>query len=1046
MFKSPKKRYLFALIIITISSFQCKNKEVSSQAVKQGIVNITDNSEIFKLNGHWFFSRNNFLDPISVPNLKSDNVEYVHVPGAWGDKDFGYGTYFLKVKGLLNINNPAIVVGEARSAYSLYFVSAKDGNNSSSLLATVGNPSSDSSHSIPQFKKVISTLPLNLDSGYIVIHVSNYTVKNGGIKFPVYLGTSSSIYKRNNINRSINSLIIGIILFVSFHHMFLFFNLRNQKSYLLFSLYCLFMSFYVFLNNWYAYDLLNNSSKTIFTTLLKLVYLTMIIGLPFFISFLTEVFKSEFSKKVEKFYWIFSLLFLIIIFFPINIFESIFVCYQAVLLVMLIYAQINIFRAILKHRTASKISFFGLNIFFLTIIHDILLDLLIIKSIWLSSYGLLVFIICQSATISKLFGRTYKNMKYLSQNLEHEVLNKTRDLELAHSSLRKDSESKSNMFINLAHEIKTPLTIINNNLVSYMKRHSEDSEMREIKYNIDLLSDNIINFLDSEKIQRGIIVYDHNTSIDISYLLSQKLPAFVKYALDNKVTLSSKVQPVIFCKIDPFAFDRIINNLLDNAIKYNKENGSININLNSTDSKINLTVSDTGIGIEQKILPEIFDPFRQVKGKKENRQGLGMGLHITKEIIKSVGGDITVNSKPNEGTEFIITLAKSTPNYNLNDNFASSYTIPTNLSINEPIEDFISDASLPTILFVEDNRTLLKNTSENLKEDFNVLCAINGIKAIKKLNSTATLPALIISDIMMDEMDGIEFRKTVQKDDRFKDIPFIFLTARTGEYENIKGLETGALDYMVKPFSTDILKAKIKTLLNYNSLKQSLIEGEKFRSMGILTSTISHEIMNPLMGIEGPLGVLKENLIDDKIKNPQIAQQSLKFITDNLQRIQEIVETLKFMNNKIDIHEEIVLQNFLAPIIQIFKESVKEKIEVKSYITENFKFKSNGNALSQIIINLLSNAADAITENGTITISTMVQKDRKIFKISDNGCGIEKEYLPKIFEFSFTTKDQSKGTGMGLFIAKNLIDKLGMEISVESEINKGTTFTIYLND
>lgn len=1020
---------IFSIVFITEAQY----------SINEGIIEISDTQkDQIDLKGNWGFINGKFISPDKLNDTILRSSDKLKVPGVWTPGNKGAGTYLLKIKGLNNIHSPVLRIEEIRSSYKLYFKSISSNDDKPKLLAQCGEPSINESKSSALFKEIFCRLPAGSDSGYIVIHVSNYKVLNGGIKFPIYLGEFETIKKTRDFERAINFTIIGIVLFMAFHHLFLFFNLREKTTYLFFSIFSIFMGSYTFLNQGYAFEHIISPNENLFINALKLVYLCLIFGFPFFLSFLTRVFYHEFSKTFEKFFWIVSSLFLIGLFLPIYIFEKLFLYYHLFLLSMILYSTFCILKAMQNQRSASKISFVGFLIFLLTVIHDILLDHMIIDSnIWLGAYGMVAFILSQSAVLSRLFAETHRNLEYLSRNLEIEVTKKTEDLRSAHQELALEVEARTNVFVNLAHEIKTPLAIINTNLQNISETPQKE-EIEEIKFNVNMLISQVHNFLDSEKIRRGNIEYDHSNPLDISLFLTKKIPGFKNLANTKNIKLSANIENNLFCKIDPHAFNRITNNLIDNAIKYNCPEGSINIEINGNNNNILLIVKNTGIGIEPNKLQEIFEPYKQVSSEKKNSEGLGMGLYIIKGIIDSIDGKISVKSKLQESTTFTISLKKSKPSYNVSQFPDQILTIPSDMSINEKIEDFISEEKRETILLVEDNRSLLKSLKKSLMDEFNILIAENGKRALQKLKKIKLTPSLIISDIMMDEMDGITFQKELTIQQKLCDIPFIFLTAKSGEAEEIYGLESGAVDYITKPFSILILKAKIRTLLNFNSLKNSIIESEKFRSIGILTSTISHEIMNPLMGINGPLDILKNCIENDNITNTDTVKEAIGYISNNLKRIEDIIQTLKSINNKVEIKEEINLLCFLQPILKLFRENSRDRIEIITNIPEYFTFISNGSALSQIFINLLSNAADAIEDNGKIFIS--VNEEDKTITIADTGKGIEKIYLDKIFNFSFTTKDQSKGTGVGLFIVKQLCEQMGMNIAVESEFGKGSKF------
>lgn len=274
---------------------------------------------------------------------------------------------------------------------------------------------------------------------------------------------------------------------------------------------------------------------------------------------------------------------------------------------------------------------------------------------------------------------------------------------------------------------------------------------------------------------------------------------------------------------DKDILEKVLNNLLSNAFKFTPNNGTVGLKIfkgkNDFGETVNLKVFDTGIGIDEKDLDKIFDRFYQATDShKKNYSGFGIGLSLIKEFIDLHKWEIEVKSKKGEGSEFTIKI----PLYEYLDEsqkLKDELTDERDESLSKIlVERETSDQTIsenksdkPTIMIVEDSEDVRFFLSSILKNQYNLILAENGVDAINK--SVEDLPDLILSDIMMPEMDGLEFCKRIKNDWKTSHIPVILLTARTTIDNKVEGLELGADDYLTKPFNSKELLVRIKNLL-----------------------------------------------------------------------------------------------------------------------------------------------------------------------------------------------------------------------------------------
>lgn len=395
---------------------------------------------------------------------------------------------------------------------------------------------------------------------------------------------------------------------------------------------------------------------------------------------------------------------------------------------------------------------------------------------------------------------------------------------------QKVSEERTKTFINLAHETKTPLTLINHYLDEYIKKHGENDEITIIKWNVQRLTTDIVNFFDIERFNKGFNIYDHDQVSNFSDILFHKISLFKSVAKRKHMVIQEKTEENCFVKAHPAALERIVNNLVENALKYTPDHGVIKVSLHAVDDQLLFSVSDTGIGIAKHLHSKIFEPYFQLRTDRKSTEGMGMGLAIVKKIVDDLKGSIALESTPNQGTHIQVTLSRY---YNLQETLFTEYNVSMDLGTpisSQPAQDKISDTTRPFILVVEDNRQMLNYLTENLGDRYNVYVAMNGIAALEKLHSVTHLD-LIISDIMMDEMDGLEFCKTVSLDESFRHIPFIFLTAKNAEIDKLTGLKLGAIDYIEKPFLIDQLIFKIEAILANLEHQRSAVIKHAYNSL-----------------------------------------------------------------------------------------------------------------------------------------------------------------------------------------------------------------------
>ncbi|MBN2442628.1 MAG: substrate-binding domain-containing protein [Spirochaetales bacterium] len=425
------------------------------------------------------------------------------------------------------------------------------------------------------------------------------------------------------------------------------------------------------------------------------------------------------------------------------------------------------------------------------------------------------------------------------------------------------NEQKTRFFINIAHETKTPLTLIQNYLERSMKRHAGDPDLTIVKQNIDTLLEHMLKFLDAEGLEKGTITYSHDSYIDLSESVQKKCALFRPVADKKNITLIVQVEEQSVIKIDPWALDRILNNLLDNAVKYTPVGGKVLVEVQHSAGESVLRVSDNGPGLSGDILSHMFEPYYQLSRNPSSKQGIGVGLSIVKKIIDDLGASITVENSSNGGACFTckFNLVKEPDHSQTLDNFTFPESIDDQFTPGQPSEGLVFPEDITeedisgdkvSILIVDDNIQMLNFLKVSLKKSYNVFLSTDVPSALAKLK-TIDRPELIISDIMMDGPDGYALLDALANTGEYCDIPFIFLTAVSNKDEEIRGLSGGAIDYIKKPFSLTELEKKIESII---ALRQNMKK---------------REIMNLRQGIDN----LFSEIEGKKNRNPCLSFEKL---------------------------------------------------------------------------------------------------------------------------------------------------------------------------
>ncbi len=494
--------------------------------------------------------------------------------------------------------------------------------------------------------------------------------------------------------------------------------------------------------------------------------------------------------------------------------------------------------------------------------------------IWLTPIALLCYFLVVLLVVCFLF------KMYEARSREK---NELRIQRMQRDKVEELYEIKSKFFTNISHELKTPLTLIINPVKRLIDRENDPKRkesLRMIERNADRVLKLVNQVLDMRRMERGKerLVIQKSNIVEFCKLILDRLFEEAKY---RNITLNFRYDlPIINIWIDAEKVEKIILNLLSNAFKFTPDGGSITMSISiegvensegEADQYVRIQVVDTGCGVSQENIPYLFDRFGMVQSKNyTSQEGSGIGLSIVSDYVKMHSGDISVESKLGYGSSFAFTLPMS-------KDHLSDYEELLLDEGNEAIKS--EEADKPVLLLVEDDKDMTLFVKEIFSDDFYVLTANDGQAGLEIILRKS--PDIVVSDVMMPNMTGIELCRRVKKDIRTSHIPIVLLTAKNRQNDIIEGVEAGADDYISKPFNIEHLLLRTRKIIEQrNILRRKLLidletkpKESKEASMDekfllTLVDTINEKMADPEFSVQSLCDILQmnNNTLYNKVK------------------------------------------------------------------------------------------------------------------------------------------------------------------------------------
>jgi signal transduction histidine kinase len=689
----------------------------------------------------------------------------------------------------------------------------------------------------------------------------------------------------------------------------------------------------------------------------------------------------------------------------------------------------------------------------------------------------------------------------LNVNLEQKVEERTAELQKAQAELETSYRKlqdldrlKTQFFSNITHELRTPLTMILAPLQGLLDgdvgslRPQQKDYLRPIQQNALKLLKLINDLLDLAKIEEDYLrlrIQQTDMVGLVTEIVEQARPLAARKDIGLELEIRRTHDDL---QVDLERMERALVNLVSNALKFTEPGGHVRVRMDASDNEVQISVKDNGIGIPEDELDRVFERFSQADGSVTRRYGgTGIGLALAKEIVELHGGRISIESKEGEGSEFTVHLKRGDAHLRPEILDRRQSTRPESvgrrgedreprewtrrllenkdfrfLEIAEATERRIAERGdtgpkLTKILVVEDNPDVLRFVNQQLREEHDVYLAQDGAKGLEL--AARELPDVIITDYMMPEMDGLSLLRTLRANPRTANIPAIVLTAKSDVQDRIDARQAGAEIYLSKPFNPRELRTAVGQLLKQRGRQLSNTLHEQVKSLELISAGLAHEIHNPLNYIRNSLFVIGEVTaeIQSVASDPERTKDLATVVHASRDKVTRMYEIALRGTERIAKTVELV-RNYAregfphTPTPLCIDDAIRDMARLisparYSDVQVKFDLQAAGATVScipeemqQAIGNLWQNALDATGSEGKVEIRTRLDGSFLQVEVIDNGCGIARDQLDRIFIPFFSTKSSGQGLGLGLAIAYQVITKTGGSLTVESVEHQGSTF------
>jgi signal transduction histidine kinase len=658
-----------------------------------------------------------------------------------------------------------------------------------------------------------------------------------------------------------------------------------------------------------------------------------------------------------------------------------------------------------------------------------------------------------------------------AERMALEILLRAAELQEANQRLRELDREKTAFFHNISHEFRTPLTLQLGPLEDALVDATEPLSPRQ-RERIELARRNglrllkLVNtLLDVSRLEAGgaePVFEPVDLAALTAGLASHFCSAFEGANLRLVVDCPPLPEPV---HVDRDMWEKIVLNLISNAFKFTFA-GEVVVAVRVRDGTAVLEVRDTGVGIPAEELPKIFERFHRVKGAHgRTLEGSGIGLALVRELVELHGGRVEVVSEPRQGSTFTVEIPLGAGHVPA-DRLAARSTPPPTLVGPEafveeaarwieaadetgaaPPESAPSGLGVPRrqrVLVADDNPDMRDYLRRLLAEHWDVEVVGDGAAALEA--AQRRVPDLVLSDVMMPELDGFELLRALRADPGTRGVPVVLLSARAGETETVEGLTAGADDYLVKPFSASELVARVRVHLELAGVRREAERASHAKTEFL--SRMSHELRTPLNAILGFAQLLELDQLEPE-QNENVSH-ILRAGRHLLTLINEVLDISRIEAGGLKLSlEPVPVAELILESVELMRPIASERdvtLHIDAGASSHAHVMADRQRLKQVILNLLSNALKYNRAGGQVTVSWRGRDQQIRLEVHDTGIGIAAELMARLFQpfERLGASTEIEGTGLGLALSQRLVGAMGGSLAADSRVGEGSTFWLEL--
>ncbi len=652
------------------------------------------------------------------------------------------------------------------------------------------------------------------------------------------------------------------------------------------------------------------------------------------------------------------------------------------------------------------------------------------------------------AEVEKKVELRTKELQQTSRQLS-ETLNKVQELDRA----------KTDFFNNVSHELRSPLTLILAPLEELLSgrapTNGERGAYESMHRNASRLLRLINQLLDLAKIDAGEMKINV-VPIDLVGLLRASLKAFEGAAIKKGVNLTlsapDRMPPI---SLDPAWIDSAVTNLVANALRLTKAGGGVRVTVEDFGSTATIAVSDDGPGIAPADQQKVFERFAQGDSSKRVVGGTGIGLALVREATRLHGGDVQLSSELGVGSTFTLSLPRraiASTGTDFAASAAPAVLAPTSLKPSQTmvvaeVVDVPSHADRPgpnpaaaLALVVEDNAELRIFIADALSLHYRVRAAGDGFQGFEL--ARRLVPDVIVSDVAMPEMDGYELCRRLRAQPETKNVPVLLVTARTELASVLQGFDAGANDYLLKPFHTTELLARVDVHVRLRRLTAQLARQERLAALGSLAASVAHNVRNPLSALISGLPAMRNRLAPTL--DPSTGEL-MGIMVDCAERIERMtLDLLDLSRIDREVSGDFAPGIGLLACTRMFAARVGPELDLVTDIDTTAVASGRAGDINHVFMNVIDNALRAVSSTGRIEVRGEPSDGHYVVTVADSGDGIDAESIDRIFEPFWTTRAAGEGTGLGLSIARQIVEEHSGTITAGRSPLGGALFTLRL--